>query len=75
MRSHKLSFEFDSIRFIYDIDTVELSRGVNFMCGCIYGLVRPHTVSHGLVRPHTVSHSLVLSQILLYTDMVPVSVF
>ena len=35
---------FDSIRFIYDIDTVELTRGVDFMCSCIYGLVRSHTV-------------------------------
>ena len=24
------------------------------MCGCIYGLVRSHTVSHGLVRSRTV---------------------
>ena len=35
IRSHRLLFEFDSIRFIYDIDTVELTRGVDFMCGCI----------------------------------------
>ena len=28
------------------------------MCGCIYGLVRSHTVSHGLVRSRTVSHGL-----------------
>jgi hypothetical protein len=40
----------DSIRFIYDIDTVKLTRGVDVMCSCIYGLVRSHTVSHGLVR-------------------------
>jgi len=26
----------DSIRFIYDIDTVEFTRGVDFMFGCIY---------------------------------------
>ena len=50
------------IRFIYDIDTVELTRGVDIMCGCIYGLVRSHTVSHGLVR----------SLIRLYTDIAPV---
>ena len=35
------------------------------MCGCIYGLVRSHTVSQGLVR----------SLIRLYMDMAPVSVF
>ena len=58
-------FEFDSIRFIYDIDTVELTRGVDFICGCIYGLVRSHMVAHGFVR----------SLIRLYTDMAPVPVF
>ena len=31
------------------------------MCGCIYGLVGSHTVSHGLVRSRTVSHGLSLS--------------
>ena len=31
------------MQFIYDIDTVELTRGVDFMCGCIYGLVGSHT--------------------------------
>ena len=65
MRSHRLLLEFDSIRSIYDIDTVELTREVDFMGGCIYGLARSHTVSHGIVR----------SLILLYTDMAPVSVF
>ena len=44
---------------------VELTRDVNLMCGCIYGLVCSHTVSHGLVR----------LLIRLYTDMAPVSVF
>ena len=44
---------------------VEITGGVDFMCGCIYGLVRSHTVSYGLVR----------SLILLYADMAPVSVF
>ena len=34
------------MQFIYDIDTVELTRGVDFMCGCIYGLIGSHTVSH-----------------------------
>ena len=29
IRSHRLLFEFDSIRFIYDIDTFELTRGVD----------------------------------------------
>ena len=29
---------------------VELTRGVEFMCGCIFGLMRSHTVSHGRVR-------------------------
>ena len=38
-----------SIRFIYDFDTVELTRALCFMYGCIYGLVQAHTVSHGLV--------------------------
>ena len=47
------------------IKPVELTRGVDFMCGCIYGLVQSHTVSHGLVR----------SLIRLNTDMAPVSVF
>ena len=28
------------------------------MCGCIYGPVRSHTVSHGLVRYRMVSHGL-----------------
>ena len=71
----RLLFEFDSIRFIYDIDTVKLTRGVGFMCGCIYGVTRCHTDSHGLVRSHTVSHSLVRSLIRLYTVMGPVLVF
>ena len=57
IRPHRLLFEFDSIRFICDIDTVELTRG-DFMCGCIYGLVRSHAVSHGLVRSRMVSHGL-----------------
>ena len=59
-KAYTLLFEFDSIRFIYDIDTVDFTRGVDFMCGCtcIYGLVRSHTVSHGLVRSRTVSHGL-----------------
>ena len=47
------------------IKPVELILGVDFMCGCIYGLVWSHTVSHGHVR----------SLIRLYTDMAPVSVF
>ena len=47
------------------IKPVELTRGVDFMCGCIYGLVLSHTVSHGLVR----------SLIRLYTDMAPYQVF
>ena len=34
---------------------VELTRGVDFMCGCIY------TVSYGLTRSLTVSHGLVRS--------------
>ena len=57
----------DSIRFVYDIDTVELTRGVDFMCGCIYGLVRSHRVSHGLVRSLTVSHGLSRSCTIAYT--------
>ena len=57
--------DFCSIRFIYDFDTVELTRALCFMYGCIYGLVRAHTVSHGLVR----------SLIRLYTDIAPVPVF
>ena len=48
-------FEFDSIRFIYDIATVDLTRGVDFMCGC---MIRSRTVSHGLSRSCTVSHGL-----------------
>ena len=51
-------FEFDSTRFIYYIDMVELTRGVDFKCGCIYGLVRSHTVSHGLVQSSMVSQGL-----------------
>ena len=50
---------FDSIRFIYDIDTVELTRGVEFMA-VVY------TVSHGLsslVRP---SYGLTRSLTVLY---------
>ena len=39
------------------IKPVELARGVDFMCGCIYGLVRSLTVSHGLVRfAYTIKH-------------------
>ena len=50
--------ELDSIRFIYDIDRVELTRtcGVDFMCGCIYGLTPSLTVSHGLVRSRMIIH-------------------
>ena len=58
IRSHRLLFEFDSMRFIYDIDTVEFTGGVDLMCGCIYGLVWSHTVSHGLLRSRTDSHGL-----------------
>ena len=47
------------------IKPVELTRGVDFMCGCTYDLVRLHTVFHGLVR----------SLLRLYTDMAPVSGF
>ena len=47
------------------IKAVELTRVVDFMCGCIYGLVRSHTVSRGLVR----------SLLQLYTDMASVSSF
>ena len=47
------------------IKPVEPTRGVDFMCGCIYGLIRSHTVSHDLVQ----------SPIRFYTDMAPVSVF
>ena len=45
IQSHRLLFELDSIRFIYnDIDTVEFTRAVDFLCGCIYGLTRSLTV-------------------------------
>ena len=37
------------------------------MCGCIYGLVRSHTVSLGLVRSRTVSHGLSRSCTIAYT--------
>ena len=47
------------------IKPVELTRAVDFMHGCIYGLVRSHTVSRGLVR----------SLIRLNMDMAPMSVF
>ena len=47
------------------IKPVELTCGVDLICGCIYGLVRSHTVLHGLVR----------SLIRLYTDVAPISVF
>ena len=47
------------------IKPVELTRGVDIMCGCIYGLVRSHAVSRGLVR----------SLVRLYTEMAPVSGF
>ena len=43
----------------------ELEIMIRLIDGCIYGLVRSHTVSHGLVR------SLIRS----YTDMAPVPVF
>ena len=49
IRSHRLLFEFDSIRFIYDIYTVELTRGVDRSCAVVY------TVSYGLTRSLTVS--------------------
>ena len=75
IRSHRLLFESYSLPFIYDIDTVELTHGVDFMCGCIYGLVQSFTVLYGLVRSHTVSYGLVGSLMRLYTDMAPVSVF
>ena len=47
------------------IKPVELTRGMDFMCGCIYCLIRSHAVAHSLVR----------SLIRLYTEMAPVSVF
>ena len=46
-------------RFIYDIDTVELTRGVYFMCGCIYGLVRSRMVSHGLSRSCMIANTII----------------
>ena len=78
IRSYRLLFEFDCIQFIYDIDTVEMTHGVDFMCGCIYGHVLSLTVIHGLVWSGTVSHvshGLVRSLMRLYTDVAPVSVF
>ena len=47
------------------IKAVEITRGVDFMCGCIYGLVRSNKVSHGLVR----------SLIRFFTDIATVSGF
>ena len=38
---------------------VELSGGVDFMCGCIYGLVRSHTVSHSLSRSYTIANTII----------------
>ena len=55
VRSQRILLQFDSIRFLNDIDRVALTRGVDFMCGCIYGLVQ---VSHGLSWFCTVSHDL-----------------
>ena len=55
IRFHQLLFEFDSIRFLYDNDTVELTRGVYFMCGCIYGLVsltRSCTIANTIIHGH-----------------------
>ena len=62
IRSHRLLFEFDFIRFIYDIDTVELTRGVDFMCGCStasYGLTRSLTVLYGLSRSCTIANTII----------------
>ena len=61
IRSHRLLFEFDSIRFIYDIDTVELTRGVDFMCDFM-----SRTISHGLSRSCTVLYGLTRSPTVLY---------
>ena len=59
IQSHRLLFEFDSIRFIYDIDTVELTRGVDFMLGCIYCLLRSRKVSHGPSRSCTIANTII----------------
>ena len=48
IRSLGLLFEFDSMRFIYDIYTIELTRGVDRSCAVVY------TVSYGLTRSLTV---------------------
>jgi hypothetical protein len=53
----------DSIRFIYNLYTVGITRGLEFKYSCC--LIRSHTVSNGLVR----------SLIRLYTDMTFVPVF
>ena len=45
--------DFCSIRFIYDFDTVELTRALCFMYGCIYGLVRAHTVLYDRLYDYT----------------------
>ena len=41
--------QFDSIRFMYDINTAELTRRVDFMCGCILKRKRNATLSKTVV--------------------------
>ena len=50
------------------IKPVELTRGMDFMCGCIYGLVRSHTVSHGLVDRYQVFKSFKLESYTAFMD-------
>ena len=61
------------------IKPVELTRGVVFMCGCIYGLVQSGTVSYGLVRVLTNSKfGLFYSNFLILTptfSAVPIKKF
>ena len=59
IRSHWLLFEFNSIRFIYDIDTIELTRGVYFMCDCIDSLVQLHTVLYCFSRSCTIANAII----------------
>ena len=34
------------------IKPVELTRGVDFMCGCIYGLLRSCTIANTIIHGH-----------------------
>jgi hypothetical protein len=57
----------DSIRFIYDLDTVGLTR-VDFTYGCIYGLLQSCTVAYTVIHGHGIRICFFFKSYTAYTN-------